>query len=119
MKKIWNFIVMFLRGIIPAMAGHMVVVDVYFVVRNIIAITTSSGWNVVYYFCMAVLEIILALALLCELGRHDANSNNWTKYKKAQAADNIDSSSEDSETSDEATDTSSNAQPRGKRKKSQ
>ena len=107
MKKIINILKTLLYGIWPALAGGCIAMDVYFFIRNIQNITTHSGWIVIYYFILAVVELTLALILLYECGEVQSNSKKWLayiKYKKPDEADTIDGSSDDCETSDEAAD---------------
>lgn len=118
MKKIINFLKTLVCGIMPAIAGGLIVLDVIYIINNIKLINTGSGWSVVLYFVLAVIESILAVCLLYELGVIQMNSKQWVKYNKANAANTIAGSSEDNETSDEATDTSFGNQSNSKRKKS-
>ena len=121
MKKIVNFFKALLYGIMPAIAGGCIVLDVVYAARNIKMIGVVSGWNVVLHFVLAVTEIFLAIALLYELGGHQINSRNWTKHVKSiqeESADTISSSTSDCETSNETTDTSSETKSKSKRKKS-
>jgi hypothetical protein len=104
MKKIFNFLKTFLYSIWPAIAGACVVLDTHHIIKNIRAISTSSGWSVVWSFVMAVIGIILVLLLLYELGTIQLNSNKWVAHKKAIDAQTIDSSTSDCETSDDAAD---------------
>ena len=81
--------------------------DVYLFIRNIQNITTHSSWIVIYYFILAVVELTLALILLYQCGEVQFDAKKWrayTKYKELDEADNIDGSSDDCETSDEAAD---------------
>lgn len=108
MKNIFKIIKMLIRGVMPAIAGGLIILDIMYFVKNIQNITTGSGWNVVLCFIVALAELFLALALLYELGELQANSNNWTRYLKnieIEAADTIDGSPEENETSDEAANT--------------
>ena len=105
MKKILNFFKTLLFGIMPSIAGGCIVLSVCYIIKNIQAITTGSGWHVVHFFVVAVIETILSVALIYELGELQINANNWKAYKRSQAAQTIDSSSCDCETSDEAADT--------------
>ena len=107
MKKIFHFLKTLLFSLWAAIAGACVVWGTHYIIKNIRAISTLSGWSVVWSFMLAVIEIVLVLFLLYELGTIQLNSNKWIAHKKEQDAQTIDSSSEDSETSDEATDTSS------------
>ena len=106
MKKILNFFKALLYSFWPALAGLCIVMDVRYIIKNIQAINTGSGWSVVWSFVMAAIEVFLVIVLLYELGLHQINSRNWIAYKKELDAQTIDSSSEDSETSDETADTS-------------
>lgn len=105
MKKILNFFKTLLFGIMPSIAGGCIVWDVHYIIKNIQAISTGSGWSVVLYFVLATIEAILAIILLYELGTIQLNSNKWIAHKKEQDAQTIDSSSCDCETSNEAADT--------------
>jgi hypothetical protein len=118
MKTIFKFFKTLLYSIWPTLAGFCIAGDIHCIIRNIRAINTGSGWNVVLSFVLVVMEITLAIILLYELGWHQINSKNWVEYKKAIDAQTTDSSSCDCETSNEATDTSSDAKSKSKRKKS-
>lgn len=111
MKKIFNFLKTLLYGIIPALVGGCIVLDVYYIIKNIQRITVGSGWEVVLYFALGVTELFLAVTLLFGLG-------SLVKNNAAESADNIDSSTSDCETSDEATNTSSDTKSKSKCKKS-
>ena len=107
MKKIINILKTLLYGIWPALAGGCIAMDVYYFIRNIQNITTHSSWIVIYYFILAAAELFLAIALLYECGKMQLNAKKWlayTQYKELDEADNIDGSSDDCETSDEAAD---------------
>ena len=104
MKKIFNFLKTLIRGILPAISGAAVIAGIYYVIRNIQTITTGSGWSVVLSFVLAVVETILCVALLYELGTMNINAKQWNSHKCKEAADTIDGSSDDNETSDEAAD---------------
>ena len=119
MKKIFHFLKTILLGIFPATIGVCIASDVYYVIHNIQAIATSSGWSVVLYFVFTVIEIFLAFALLYDLGEMFFGSIKWNAYKKTLGVNTIDSSSKENETSNEATDTSSEAKSKSKCKKSQ
>ena len=121
MKKIFNFLKALLYGMIPAIAGGAIVLDIYYVIQNIQRVTVGSGWEVVLYFALGVTELFLAFTLLYELGHLSISAKKWHKYLKNnldESTDNIDSSTSDCETSDEATDTSSDTKSKSKRKKS-
>ena len=121
MKKILNFLKTFLAGIFPAVAGGCVLAEIYYIIRNIQAINMHTGWNVVKFFLLATIELILVIILIYELGIIQINSRKWIKHIKDTAEEttnNIASSSSDCETSDETADTSSKAKSKGKRKKS-
>ena len=121
MKKIFNFLKTLLYGIIPALAGGCIVLDVYYIIKNIQRITVGSGWEVVLYFALGVTELFLAVTLLFELGSLNICAKKWHKHLKnnaAESADNIDSGTSDCETSDEAANTSSDAKSKSKCKKS-
>ena len=96
---------MLLYGIMPAIAGGLVLMDVTYIIKNIRNITTGSGWPVVWYFMLCSMEVVLVVLLLYELGKHEYNSNKWIAYSKEKTEHNNDSSSKDNETSDEAADT--------------
>ena len=115
MKKIINILKTFLYSIWPALAGGCIVWDVHYIIKNIQAISTGSGWAVVLYFVLATIEAILAIVLLYELGTIQINSNQWVAYKKAITAQTIDSSPCECETSDEAADTSSDTKSKHKK----
>ena len=89
MKKIFNFLKTLVYGLWPACMGGVIALDVIDCVRNIIDITTCkvSGWNVVLNFILIILECILAILLLYELGRISRNSNNWIAYNNHQQLD--------------------------------
>lgn len=108
MKKFFNIVKHLVLGLWPAIGGGLVAFDLYCAFKNIVPISNTTGWLVVMHFLLALAEIVLAIMLLYTLGRNQADANSWSKYKKAQAADNISGSSCDCETSDEAADTSSN-----------
>lgn len=118
MKKIINFLKTLVCGIMPAIAGGLIVLNVHYIIKNIQAINTGAGWSVVLSFLLATIESILTICLLYEFGVLQINSDQWVKYNKAKAANTINSSTSDNETSDEATDTSSGNQSKSKRKKS-
>lgn len=121
MKKIFNFLKTLLYGIIPALAGGCIVLDVYCIITNIQRITVGSGWEVVLYFALGVTELFFAFVLLLELGHLNIAAKKWYKYLKNnsdKSTDNIDSSTSDCETSDKATDTSSDTKSKSKHKKS-
>ena len=118
MKKIFHFLKTLLFSLWAAIAGACIVWDTHYIIKNIRAIGTSSGWSVVWSFVLAVIEIILMLFLLYELGTIQLNANKWIAHKRELDAQTTDSSSCDCETSNEATDTSSETKSKGKRKKS-
>lgn len=108
MKNIFKIIKTLIRGVMPAISGGLIVLDIMYFVKNIQNITAGSGWNAILYFMVALAELFLALALLYELGELQANSNNWTRYiknREIEAANTTDGSSEEYETSDEAANT--------------
>ena len=105
MKRILNVLKMLLYGITPAVAGGLIVMDVLYVINNVRQIATGSGWPVVMYFILGSIEAILVVMLLYELGKLRYNAKKWTTYNKSEAANNIDSSSDENETTDEAADT--------------
>jgi hypothetical protein len=107
MKKIFNFLKTLLYSIWSAIAGGCIVLNVYYIIKNIQAINTGSGWTVVLSFVLALMETIITVILLYELGTIQLNSNQWIAYKKTIATQTIDGSPEDYESSDEATDISS------------
>lgn len=118
MKKILHFFKTLLFSLWAAIAGACVVWDIHYIIKNVQAISSGSGWSVVLSFILAFIEIILVLILLYELGTIQLNSNKWVAHKKELDAQTIDSSLCDCETSDEATNTSSDTKSKSKRKKS-
>ena len=118
MKKILNFLKTLLYGILPAISGGLIALDIMYIINNIKLINSGSGWSAVWHFTMATIELILAACLLYELGVIQLNSKKWIAHKKEETVNNIDSSSSDCETSDEATDTSFNTKSKSKHKKS-
>lgn len=118
MKKIIKFLKTLVYGIIPAIAGGLIALDIMYIINNIKSINTGSGWTVVLSFVLALIETVLTIILLYELGTIQLNSNQWVAYKKAIATQTIDGSSEDCESSDEATDISSDKGSNSKCKKS-
>lgn len=121
MKKIFNLLKTFLSGILPTIAGGLAIIDITYAIRNIQKVTAGSGWYVVYFFLLAVIELILGIILIYDLGEIQLNAKRWKKYlksKEEEIVNNIDSSSCDCETSNEATGTSSETKSKGKRKKS-
>ena len=101
MKKIINVLKTFLYSIWSAIAGGCIVLNVYHIINNIQKINTGSGWAVVLSFVLALVETILTIILLYELGTIQLNSNQWVVYKKAIASQAIDGSPEDCGPSDE------------------
>lgn len=103
MKKIINFLKTLLYGIIPAIAGGAIVMDVYYIIKNIKYITTGSGWIVVSYFILGLVELFLAITLLHALGSINIlakqNSGN-IQNNTAKSVDNTTSDSLENETSD-------------------
>lgn len=118
MKKIINFFKTLIYGIMPAITGGLLVLNTIYIIHNIKSISTGTGWSVVLYFVMATIELILAVCLLYELGVTQINTNKWVKYNKEIAAHTIDSGTSDNETSDKATDISSDKKSNSKHKKS-
>ncbi len=104
MKRILNYLKALLFGIMPAVAGGLITMDVIYVVKNIAIIGSGSGWDVVLCFVLALIELVLAIMLLHELGELQLNANKWKAYKAEQIAQAINGSSDD-ETSNEAADT--------------
>lgn len=102
MKKIINFFKTLLYGIAPALAGGAIVLDIYYVIKNIQRISTGSGWGVILYFAFGIVELILSIALLYELGSINMIATNWKKRSEHNTAgstyDNV--SGQDCETSD-------------------
>lgn len=117
MKKIFNFLKTLLCGILPAIFGSLITFDIMYIINNIESISTGSGWSVVWCFTIAIIELILVVCLLYELGITQINSAKWIAHKREEAT-NIDSSSEDREICDKATDTSSDKKSNNKCKKS-
>lgn len=107
MKKIFNFFKTLLYSIWLALAGGCIVLSIYYIIKNIQAINTESGWAVVLSFVLAFIETILAIILLYELGTVQLNSNKWIAHKKEITTQTINNSPEDCEISNESTDTSS------------
>lgn len=101
MKKIFNFLIVLLRGILPAISGALVAMSVCYIIQNIYNITTGSGWSVVLYFALAVIELFLSVCILCELGTMSINSNKWIAYTREKKDNNIDGVFDDCEASDE------------------
>lgn len=118
MKKIFNFLKTLLYGILPAISGGLITLAIIYTINNIKSINTGSGWSVVWCFTIAIIELILAICLLYELGVIHLNSNKWIAHKREETTDNIDSISADCETFDEATNSSPDKTSNNKRKKS-
>lgn len=121
MKKILNFLKTLLYGIMPAIAGGLIILNVLCIVNNIRDINTQSSWMAILSFVITVIEVLLAIDLLYNLGKLQINSNNWIvnqKYTKSEDIDNKNNSSSDQETSGELADTSSEVKNKGKHKKS-
>lgn len=104
MKKIFNFLKTLLYGILPAISGCSITLAIMYIINNIKSINTGSGWSVVLSFVLALMETILAVYLLYELGVIQLNSKKWIAHKQEETANNIESSSSDCETSDETAD---------------
>lgn len=104
MKRILNVLKTLLYGIMPAVSGGLILMDVLYVIKNIQLITTTSGWNVVLYFILGSIEAILAVMLLYELGKLRYNAKKWTTYNETEATNNIDGGSDENETFNEAAD---------------
>ena len=117
MKKIFNFLKTLLCGLLPAISGSLIELGIMYIINNIKSINTASGWYVVGYFTLAIIELILSVCLLYELGLIQLNSSKWIAHKREEAA-NIDSISVDCETSDETADRSSDKKSNNKCKKS-
>lgn len=118
MKKIINFLKTLVYGILPAISGGLIVLNTIYIIHNIKSISTGTGWSVVLFFILATIEIVLAVCLLYGLGITQVNANKWIAYKKEITTQTIDSSASDNETSDKATDVSSNKKSNNKHKKS-
>ena len=121
MKKILNFFKTFLSGVLPTFLGGSVCLAVWYIYNNIVKIATGNGWSVVLSFVLAVIEFILVIMMLYEMGELTINAKRWKKYlksKEEEIVNTIDGSSKENETSNEATDTSSETKSKGKRKKS-
>ena len=119
MKKIINCLKTLVYGILPAISGGLIALDIMYIINNIKSINTGAGWSVVLSFVLALTETILAVCLLYDLGTIQLNSNKWVAHKKEIATQTInDSSTSDNETSDEAADVSSNKKSNSKHKKS-
>lgn len=95
MKRILNYLKALLFGIMPAVAGGLITMDVIYIVKNIKIISSGSGWDVVLCFVLALMELVLVIMLLHELGELQLNANKWKAYKKAEAENNKDSGSEE------------------------
>jgi cytochrome b subunit of formate dehydrogenase len=106
MKKIFNFLKTLLCGLVPALAGGMIFIDIKYIIYNIHKIATGSGWIVVYYFILTFVEFILAICLLYDIGIINRNSKDWIQHKKACIDNTISGSSLENETSDEVADIS-------------
>lgn len=104
MKKIFNFLKTLLYGILPAISGGLITLDIMYIINNIKLINSGSGWSAVWHFTMVTIVLILAACLLYELGVIQLNSKKWIAHKKEETVNNIDSSSSDCETSDETAD---------------
>lgn len=103
MKKIINFFITLAYGIIPAIAGGAIALDVYWIVRHIQMITTGSGWTVVYHFALGIIELLLAITLLYDLGSLNMFAVNWKKHLKNNTSDSTcdnTNGDQESETSD-------------------
>ena len=116
MKKIFNFLKTLLYGILPAISGSLITLTIMYIINNIKLINTGSGWSVVIYFTLAIIELILGVCLLYELGVVKLNSNKWIAHKREEAANNIESNSSDCETSDETADNNREPKKRSKKK---
>ena len=77
------------------------------IINNIKSINTESGWYAVGFFITVIIEVILAIYFLYQLGVMELNSNKWIAHKREEAANNIDSSSSDCEAANETVDRSS------------
>lgn len=93
MKRILNYLKALLFGIMPAVGGGLITMDIISIVKNIKIISTGSGWTVVYCFVLALIELVLTIMLLHELGALQLDANKWKAYKKAEAENNKDSGS--------------------------
>jgi hypothetical protein len=98
MKKIFSNILQFFKalayGLYPSILGFLVTAETYHAVLNIIKVTSSSGWSVVGHFVLALIEIVIVIFLLWDLGLTHICANNWIayqKHKQSEDADNIDS----------------------------
>lgn len=110
MKKILNFLKTLLYGIMPAVAGGLIVLSALCIIDNIRDINTQSSWMAILSFVITVVEILLAIDLLYNLGKLQINSNNWIadqKHTESEDIDNKDNSSSDRETSGELVEASS------------
>lgn len=108
LKKIFKFFKRILLGLLPAAQGAIIVFNLQKAITCFKLTATSQGWTAVV-FCF---EALCYLALMCwflyDLGKDCNDAMDWRVYKRNELAQTIDSSSEENETSDEATDTSSN-----------
>ena len=118
MKKIFNFLKILLCGILPAVFGSIITLDIMCIINNIKSINTESGWYVVGFFITVIIEVILAIYFLYQLGVMELNSNKWIMHKREEAAHNITSSLSDCETANETADRSSDKKSNNKCKKS-
>lgn len=93
MKTIINFFKTILYGIIPAISGGAIVLNIYYVVKNFHRITTGSGWDAVLYFILGSIEIFLTVALLYELGSLNMLAVKQKKHPKYNS--NVDDETSD------------------------
>lgn len=109
-KKIVNILKTMFYGITPLAYGGCTTLSIFYIVRHLLIIPSTSGWTTIAHFSIMFMEIVLSIIALYELGIMRINSNNWIlhmKHKHCDVEHNNNSSTSDSETSDEATNTSS------------
>jgi hypothetical protein len=104
MKKILGFVKTICCGILPAITGGCITLDIIYVINNIQKITTGSGWDVVTYFVLAFIELNLLICILYELGVIYSNCKKWIQYQRSITTD---SNSCDCEASNKSNNTSS------------
>ena len=90
----------------PALDGVCIALGAWYMYHNIIDITNGTGWPVILNFILAVIEFILIVILLYELGVIASSAKSWIKYlknKQEEITDTIDDDSPDCDASDETT----------------
>ena len=116
MKKFLTFIKRVLLGLLPAAQGAIVVYGLQKAITCFKITTVSQGWAAVLFCFEALSFLALMLWFLYDLGKDCHDAMDWRAHKREEAVQTIDGSSDDCETSDEATDTSS--EPVTKKRKS-